>query len=423
MQIGTPRGVRDFGPSEAISLKYISGVVEEVFKRFGFYPIETPAIETLGVLNAKAYGDESTKEIYKIDGEDAGLRYDFTVPLARYVASNKDLPLPFKRYQTGAIWRRDEPQRMRYREFLQADLDIVGSAEPESDAEVIAAPAIAIEELGISNYILLLNSRSILRSILESFKVPEDKHAPVVRAIDKMQKLGRDATAQQLAALGLDAEACGSILGFLEMEGNNDEKLEKLCASVPAAKPEAERMGGLLKMLGAYGLRGKVVVDFSLARGIDYYTGFVWEFVLEENGKRLPTFCSGGRYDGLIGLYSDRSVPATGSSIGISRVFDILGVGSPTRTLAKVFIAYVGENRDYAMSVARALRGKGIYTDMNCVRRGLSKQLEHASSLKVKYVAILGDVERAANTVKLRDMLSGEEEMLGVDAAAEKLKM
>jgi histidyl-tRNA synthetase len=423
LQISTPRGVRDFSPSEAISLRYIAGVVEEVFKRFGFYPIETPAIENLSVLNAKAYGDESTKEIYKIDGEDAGLRYDFTVPLARYVASNKDIPLPFKRYQTGAIWRRDEPQRMRYREFLQADLDIVGSSEPESDAEVIAAPAIAIEELGISDYTLLLNSRSILRGILEFFKVPADKQVPVVRAIDKLQKLGREATSQQLAALGLVAESCDGLLGFLETKGDNEEKLEKLCASVASAKPEAERMKDLLKMLGAYGLRGKVVVDFSLARGIDYYTGFVWEFVVEENGKRLPSFCSGGRYDGLIGLYSDRSVPATGSSIGISRVFDIIGGSSPTRTLAKVFIAYVGENRDYAMSVARSLRGEGVYTDINCVRRSLSKQLEHASSLKVRYVAILGDAERSANKLKLRDMLSGEEEMLGVDEAAEKLKM
>lgn len=423
LQLSTPRGVRDFGPSEAITRTYMLDVIEEVFKRFGFYPLETPAIESMSVLNAKAYGEESTKEIYKIDGEDAGLRYDFTVPLARYVASNRDIPLPFKRYQIGVIWRREEPQKMRYREFLQADIDIVGSSEAESDAEVLAAPAIAIEALGLSDYILLLNSRTILQRILERFKVPKDKEMQALRALDKLQKLGKEGVMQLMESAGIGSHERNELIGFVEMKGSNEEKLEKLRATVPEAKQEADKMAELLKMLGTYGLRGKVVVDFSLARGLDYYTGFVWEFVTEEGEKRLLTLCAGGRYDGLIGLYSERSVPATGSSIGVSRIFDVIGGSSPTRTHAKVFIAYVGGNRDYAMSIAQALRGKGVYTDINCVSRGLSKQLEHASAIKVKYVAIIGDREREENRVKLRNMLTGEEEMLSVDNAAEKLKM
>src|SRR5271157_2134867 len=152
----TPRGVRDFSPAEAMSRKYIVGVIEEIYKRFGFSPLETPAMEKKGVLTAKAYGDEPAKELFEIEGEDTGLRYDFTVPLARYVASNKDLSLPFKRFQVGYIWRKEEPQKMRYREFLQADIDIVGSSDIDSDAEVVAAVSMALEALGIRNYIVLI---------------------------------------------------------------------------------------------------------------------------------------------------------------------------------------------------------------------------------------------------------------------------
>ncbi|VVB76636.1 Histidine--tRNA ligase [uncultured archaeon] len=422
MQPSTPRGVRDYGPSEAISLRYIAGVVEEVFKRFGFYPIETPAIENTAVLNAKAYGEESNKEIYILEGEAAGLRYDLTVPLARFVASNRSLVLPFKRYQLGAIWRKDEPQRMRYREFMQADLDVVGSAELDCEAEVIAAPLIALEELGIRDYVLLINSRKLLQAILKSFGVPEAKEVAAIRIIDKLQKLGREAVQKQLEGLGVDTKACEQLLGFIEDDGDNGEKLARLSAAVEGTKDEAGNMSRLIEMLGAYGLGGKVIVDFSLARGLDYYTGFVWEFAMMENGKRLPSIGSGGRYDNLVGAYSSKSLPAVGSSIGITRVFDLIGAKSMMKTQAGVFVAFIGDNRGYAVSVANTLRGNGIYADLNCMRRNLSKQLEYAGAMGIKHVAIIGDKERLANKINLRNMISGAEEMLTIEEVVAELK-
>ena len=418
----TPRGVKDFSPAAAISLKYVTGVIEEVFKRFGFYPLETPALENISVLNAKAYGDEPSKEIFVMKDEQTGLRYDLTVPLARYVASNKDLVLPFKRYQIGNTWRKDEPQKMRYREFLQADIDTVGSTETESDAEIIAAGALSLEELGIRNYVIVVNSRELLKQVILSFGVAPDKEVQVLRTLDKLQKLSRDGALKVLSEVVQD-QVGEKILSFVEQTGTNDEKLQKVVANVAGAKDAVGKMQELLSILGIYKLSGKVVFDMALARGLDYYTGFVWEFVIEENGKRLPSIGGGGRYDSLIGIYTSRGIPATGMTLGISRIFDILNSKDTKKTYAKAFIAYIGaQNRDYAINAANTLRGNGVYVDLNTTARNLSKQMEYASSLGIERVIIIGNKERESNKVKLRNMGSGEEELITLQEAIEKLR-
>jgi histidyl-tRNA synthetase len=418
-----PRGVKDLSPSEAISMNYIISVVEEVFKRFGFRPIFTPSFENLDILNAKAYGDESTKEIFSISGEEAGLRYDFTVPLARYVSMNKDLVLPFKRYQIGNIWRKEEPQHMRYREAVQADVDIVGSSDIDSDAEVIAANALAIEELGIREYTLFVNSRVLIYNVLDHFKVPKEKQTDALRTIDKMQKIGKEEVLSQLSKSGIKSEIGEELLNFIGQESSNDEKLETMSGEIEGAKEEVGKMQKLLALLGEYKINGNVKVDLSLVRGLNYYTGFIWEFVVEKDGKRLPTIAGGGRYDNLIGIYSKRSIPAVGSSLGISRIFDVISSENEIRTYAKVFIAYLNEqNRDYAINAANALRGNGIYVDLNSTSRSLSKQLEYAGSLRIKKVIILGNKERESNKVKLRDMDTGQEELISLQEAIEKLR-
>jgi histidyl-tRNA synthetase len=419
----TPRGTRDFPPAEAIAIKYIMGIVEEVYKRFGFYPLETPATENLSTLSAKAYGSDSSKEIYKIDGAEEGLRYDFTVPLARFVASNKNLVLPFKRYQIGTIWRRDEPQKMRYREFVQADVDVVGSTEVDADAEAIAAPALALEQLGVKDYLIPLNSRQLLLQILVYFKVPEGKQAQVLRVIDKIQKISMQDTIKQLGDAGMDSKTAETLLNFINQEGSNEEKLEKISGDVEGTKEPVEKVRELLALLAEYKLNGKVVLDLSLARGLDYYTGFVWEFIILENGKRLPSVGGGGRYDKLIGLYSKRDVPAVGSSLGITRIFDVLKPKDLIKSYAKVFIAYLGpQNRSYSINAANMLRGNGIYVDVNATTRNLSKQLEYASALGISNVLIVGDKEREANKFKLRNMQNGEEELISLQEAIEKLR-
>ncbi len=413
MTLSLPRGTTDLGPADAITLKGICAVVEEVYKRFGFYPIETPAIELMETLNVKAYGEDSKNEIYVIEGGEEGLRYDFTVPLARFIAMNKDLQMPFKRYQIGRIWRMDEPQKMRHREFLQADLDVIGSADVSSDAEVIAATAIALEMIGVEAYTLLINSRIFLNAILNMFKIPEDKHGAVIRCIDKMEKIGAMETSAQITKLGVENKAAQALIDFLKTKNDNAELLNTLKIQLPEIKPEIERMEELLLLLARHGIRGKITVDLSLARGFDYYTGAVWEFVAYAQGERLPTLASGGRYDRLIGIYAKKELPAVGSSVGISRVFDALKNGSVTRTYAKVYLAPIKkDNLAYAINIATALRSAGIYVDMNLTQRNIAKQMEYANSLRIPFVAIVGNMEMEANKIKLRNMQTGEEAML-----------
>ncbi len=423
MAISLPRGVRDYSPSESISLQSLLSIAEETFRQFGFSPLETPGIERLEVLNGKAYGEDANKELYLLDGKEEGLRYDFTVPLARFVAMNRDIPLPFKRYQIGKVWRMDEPQKMRSREFIQADVDIVGSPEAISDAEVIAPIALALEAAGIREYSIFINSRVILDSLLKLFEVPEEGHTKAIRALDKLSKIGRREVSELIARAGASTGKAEELLNFVVQEGSNDDKLLKLLNVLPSAKSETERISNLLLLLSRYGIKGKMELDFSLARGLDYYTGGIWEFVPFENGRRLPSIASGGRYDNLLELYSKTSIPAVGTSIGISRVFEILERKSATKTYARVHIAYIkDENLAYAMQVANAMRTSGIYTDLGLTKRALTKQLEYTNSMNIKYVAILGNQEREAKKVKLRNMESGEEETVGLDEAIAKLK-
>jgi Histidyl-tRNA synthetase len=246
-----PRGMRDFNTAEAIARREVLVVVEEMFRRFGFSPIETPALENLNVLYAKTYGEESGKEIFKIEGEDAALRYDFTVPLARFIAMNKDTPLPFKRYQIGPIWRKDEPQRMRYREFLQADIDIVGSSELISDAEVIAVAAQVLDELGVSGYKILINDRIILNGVLSFFGVPKEKNVEAIRLIDKLPKVGNEEVIKGLVELGVKQENARSLIEFIIKEEDNDEKLNRVEANI-GIKEEISKLRELIRLIELY---------------------------------------------------------------------------------------------------------------------------------------------------------------------------
>ncbi len=417
VDVSLPRGTRDFNPSESMLRKEIIAIIEEVFKRFGFYPIETPSIETLDVLNAKTYGEESTKEIYKIEGENNGLIYDFTVPMSRYIAMNRSMPLPFKRYQIGNIWRKDEPQHMRYRQFTQADMDIVGSDEVISDAEVVAAAAMALDSLGIKGYKILINDRVILDAVLSLFNIESQKHMQIIRLIDKIPKLGATTVIEQIAGLGIERKVAEELISFLTKEGDNESKLESIRSNISGIEKEVDKFVQLLELISKYPLLGEVTIDLSLARGLDYYTSFVWEFVMYNDGKRLPTIAGGGRFDNLIGIFSKSRLPATGISLGIDRLMDLYKIDNEKRTYAKVFVAYIGDNLNYAVSITNAIRAKGIYTDLNIIKRSISKQLEYANSMKFKYTIIIGDNEVKAAQVRVRDMVSGKEELLSLNEA------
>ena len=415
-----PRGVRDLLPSEALFRNQAIKTVEGVFQNFGFLTIDTPVFESLDILRAKGSIGEDNKLIYELKNENLGLRYDLTVSLARYYIMHKNLPLPFKRYYIGKAYRMDEPQKNRYREFTQADVDIVGGDYGYTDAEAIAAVCRAYESLGV-NYEVHINDRRFIDALLRAFGVKPDLNVGVYRLIDKLDKRSSDDVSKMLLELGLGKDQVDSLMGIVTRGGSNDEKLGYLL-EVTKDDAELKEFRLLLDLLGQYSLRGAVIVDFALVRGIDYYTSTVFEFKSANKAMKV-SIGSGGRYDKLIGLYSGKDVGAVGASMGIDRILDLLDAGSSLRyTYAQAIVSYIKQdNYTYALDVANRLRKAGINTDINNSARNLANQLSYANSLRIRYAIIVGDAEQKEEKVKVKDLVSGEESVVSVDDAVQQL--
>ena len=415
-----PRGVRDLMPNEALFRNELLKKVEGIFQLFGFLSIDTPTFESLKVLKAKDGIGEDTKLIYELKDEDLGLRYDNTVSLARYMAMHQELPLPFRRYYIGKVWRREEPQRLRYREITQADADIVGGNSTMADAEVIAVASMILEGLGI-DYVVCINNRELIDKVLEKFGLSKEKALEAIRAMDKRDKIGESGVSELLKGLQIDAAIIDKIMAFVGHTGTNDQKLDYI-DKVLGETLSTKKTGSTLAFLKDYGLKGEMRVDFSIMRGLDYYTGIVFEY--KNKYDESITITAGGRYDKLIGLYGTRSLPAVGVSLGIDRILQMLEFSASTEyTYANVFVANVNEgNYPYAVKVASALRNSGIPTDINVASRNLSNQFTYASSIKAKYVAIVGDSEEREGVVKLRNLLTGNETTLKLDDAIRQIK-
>ena len=279
--------------------------------------------------------------------------------------------------------------------------------------------------MGVDNYKIYINSRVFLNSILSYFGVSEQNQKQAIVTIDKMPKMSADEIILQLSKLS-NQEVAQKIVNFINQEGTNEEKLNILEANIKDERlaEEIKKARKLLELLGSYNLDRELVIDLSLARGLDYYTGFVWEFIkTDDAGKRLPTIAAGGRYDNLIGIYAKSSLPACGTSIGIDRVFEMLKTDASEKSYTKLFVAYIGsENEVYAINTANKCRAAGIYTDMNLTERNISKQLDYANAIKCKYVMILGNEERQGKVVRLKNMISGNEELLPLEEAIEIVK-
>ncbi len=419
MDLSFPRGVRDFLPNEALFRNELVRKVEEVYRRFGFLSIDTPVFESLQVLKAKdAIGSEN-KLIYELKNENLGLRYDHTVSLARYYAMHQELPLPFKRYYTGKLYRLEEPQKNRYREFTQADVDILGGRFSYTDAEVIAASARVLESLGIG-YEIRVGDRRFIDAALAKLGIPQNLHLAVFRAVDKLDKIGQDGVVELLNQAGIPDAQLSGIVEFINFNGNNDEKLEYVSRFVDLLLVSEFRT--LLGALSLYGLSGIIKLDLSLVRGIDYYTSTVFEYK-SLGGSVTLSIGGGGRYDNLIALYSGRKVPAVGSSLGIDRMLDLLNYGSSIQySYTTAVVCYIKEaNLAYALKIANKLRESGINTDVNLASRNIANQLAYANSMGAKYAAIVGDAEERDGKLKLRNMSSGEELVLDVAEAAKKM--
>jgi histidyl-tRNA synthetase len=421
--IPLPRGVRDLLPNEALFRNELLKKIESVFQRFGFLSIDTPTFEKLAVLKAKGGIGEDAKLIFELKNDDLGLRYDNTMSLARYAAMHQDLPLPFKRYEIAKSWRREEPQKARYWEFTQADVDIIGVKSAAADAEIIAAPAAFFDSIDLK-YRILINNRKFMDAFFAKIGVGQALVMPILRALDKVEKIGRDAVLEQVRAIGVDNEKTAKIDELVNTAGSNEDKLQHIAKFMDDSKPVTE-IRETLELLTLYNLKGEVILDFSLARGFDYYTDLVLEFKLadEELGMK-DSIVGGGRYDNLVGMFGGKPMPAVGSSIGVEKLLTILDYSSSSKyTYAKVLVAWIKiKNYPYALKTANKLRAADIATDINTAERNISNQLSYANSLKFKYAVIVGDGEEKEGKLKLRNLVDGSETMLSIEEAITVIK-
>lgn len=416
------RGTRDIPPEEMIVRLKVLDIVRQMFEDFGFVPLETPALERWEVLGKKgAGGSEVLEECFRFKdkgGREVGLRYDLTVPLARFVASNPSLTLPFKRYQIDRVWRYGDVARGRLREFWQADIDIVGSKSIQADAEVVACAVLALRRLGFKKFFVRLNNRKILNELVKYAGVPCVKVVEIIRTIDKLDKIGEQGVKKELEKI-VSKESTKKVMSFLKIRGKNAlDKAREMIGDNDGIK----ELGELVEWLEAMGIN-EYRIDLSLARGLDYYTGPIFEIFAEEG---IGSIGGGGRYDNLIKLFSGREVPATGISLGLERIIEVMrekNMIKGEKTKAKVFVAPATEDvRKEAMKIAFSLRESGIPCDTDLMDRKLGKQLEYASKMNVSFVIIVGPKDLAEGKITLRNMKSGKEKKVFLKELLKSLK-
>jgi len=410
MKFQPPKGTRDFLPEEMIKREFVINTIKNVFVKYGFEELQTPVFEDWNLLTEKC-GEDIKNQIFKFKDKsdrELGLRFDLTVPMARVVASNPQLPKPFKRYAIAPAWRYEEVTAGRKREFYQCDIDVVGSSSMEADVECIAAVVDCLIALGFKNFEIIINSRKILDGFIELIKADKKKDVDIFRAVDKIGKFGEEVVREELTKAGLDNEQIKKLMELISEKGIFKKTLEqgkKLLKGIPVGEEGLKEMEELFEFGKIYEIDKMLVLDFSLARGIDYYTGPIFE-IRNKTGEKIGSVTGGGRYDNLIELLGGRPTPATGISLGIERIVEIMKENKMfnlPKTNVKVFVADV-KAKKYAVKIAQELRKNGISCQTDLMNRNLTKQLEFADSLGIQYVLIVGEKEIKSKKFKLRDM-------------------
>ena len=422
-----PKGTRDFGQVEMARRNYIFDTIKGVFSLYGFQQIETPAMENIGTLMGK-YGEEGDKLLFRIQnsGEKAnlapekGLRYDLTVPFARYVVQHREeIAFPFKRYQIQPVWRADRPQKGRYREFYQCDVDVIGSDSLIGELELIQIVEEVYRRLGI-NVCLHINNRKILAGIAEVIGAP-DKMVDITVAIDKLDKIGVDAVNAELVERGLSQEAVQALQPILNLNGTTAEKLTTLrtiLASSETGLKGIEEMQTIFDELEHVGCSLNIELDLCLARGLNYYTGAIFE--VKALDVQMGSITGGGRYDNLTGIFGLPGVSGVGISFGADRIYDVLTELDlfPKELLSStqvLFATFGAEELKYALKWAKELRARNIAVEVYPEPTKMKKQMGYADDKKIPYVAIVGGNEMETNTVMLKNMNSGEQQQVTLD--------
>ena len=421
-------GTRDFLPRDVALRQHAFTTIREVFERYGFAPIDTPAFERLEVLLGK-YGEEGDKLIFKIlrRGEheasgdaDLALRYDLTVPLARFMAKYSDqLGEPFKRYHIAPVWRADRPGKGRFREFTQCDVDTAGTDSLVADAETILAITDVLAALGLDGFEVLLNSREALHGLIEAYGIPAELAESTLVALDKLDKVGPEGVARELDARGIPSGSIDTIVGHLTSDTVDDDirgELERTDRG-RAGLAEVDRV---LELTAGNLAAGNVRFAPVLARGLSYYTGPIFEIQHLGLGSSIA---SGGRYDGLVGMFSNRDIPATGGSIGLERVLLLLEDTAAATVGPSVMVTVMDEALQAdAMGLATRLRRAGIDADLYSGSGRLGKQLKHADRRGARFAVIRGSDERDAGTVAVKDLVSGDQQDVAEDDLASHLR-
>ena len=430
----TLSGFMELLPAKQQQMERFFQVLRETYALYGFTPLDTPVIEAAEVLLAKG-GGETEKQIYRFEkgDSDLALRFDLTVPLAKYVALNYgQLSFPFRRFQIGKVYRGERAQRGRFREFYQADIDIIGDGQLDilNEAEIPAVIYRTFTALGLRRFQIRVNNRKILNGFYAMLGLTEQS-GDIMRTVDKLDKIGPDKVKAILTEdLGLSEAQAGEILSFIAIRGSNAEILEKLAAY--QGKNELfdrglEELRAVVSCLGAFGVpEDNFAVDLTIARGLDYYTGTVYETTMLDHPE-IGSICSGGRYDNLAEYYTDKKLPGVGISIGATRLFYVLeeqGLLNPNQPTAPADVLVIPMSEDFvkAVEVATALRDAGIRTQLYTEKKKFKAKIGYADKLGIPYVVFLGEDEIANNVITLKDMASGQQQTLSAADAVALLK-
>ena len=422
----TLSGFMELLPNEQILFNQMKEKIQKTYEKFGFLPLDTPIIESAEVLLAKA-GGETEKQIYRFQkGEnDLALRFDLTVPLAKYVAKNYgSLSFPFRRYQIGKVYRGERAQKGRYREFYQCDIDIIGDGEQDliNDAEIPSVIYNLFRELGFEDFTIKINNRKILNGLFEGINQKENS-TEILRIIDKIDKIGKEAVIEELQKIGVEEQQIKFIIDFIEIEGTSNEKIEKLenlGINNDVYKKGLEELKTVVKNVRLFGVpEDNFKVDLTIARGLDYYTGTVYETFLNDY-RELGSVCSGGRNENLAEYYTEKSLPGVGISIGLTRLFYKLNelniIKAEKKSISDVLIIPLTENLEEPIKLSTEIRKLGVNTEIYLNNKKLKAKLKYADKLEIPYVIVVGDDEIRLNKIKLKNMKTGEEKEINMQA-------
>ncbi len=434
----TPKGTRDFSPTEMIKRNYIFDTIKSIFVKYGYLPLETPSMENLSTLMGK-YGAEGDKLLFKIlnsgefqkkiNGDDLdnlstgalitkisekGLRYDLTVPFARYVVQNQNtIVFPFKRYQIQPVWRADRPQKGRYREFYQCDVDVVGSQSLINELELVQIVSEFFAKIGV-NITMKINNRKILYGIAESIGFA-DKMMDITVAIDKLDKIGLEAVNAELLTKGISQEAVDNLKPILTLSGTNQQKLEQIEKIIAVSETGMKGIAEVAEILNYVDILKvdiDIELDLSLARGLNYYTGAIFEVVAKD--YQIGSICGGGRYDDLTGIFGLKNVSGVGISFGADRIYDVLNgldlfPKDAQETTKAMFVNFGGDSMMESLKLIMNIRKEGVAAEIYPENVKMKKQMDFANKRNIPYVVIIGDDEIESKTASVKDMNSGEQ--------------